>query len=165
MAQPISRLWTVCSDCGTPWEREQSQSRCPDCHPPAARTPARIESESRRGTRQSRGYGAAWTRLSRRARRLQPWCSDCGRPDGLTGDHSPRAWRRYELGLPIRLEDVDVVCRRCNAERGPARGPDAQERPTIGDQRRELDAMTEELTDDDDSTDGLDQRIARGELP
>ena len=164
MARPISRLRSVCADCGTPWEREHSQSRCPECHPPPARTPARIAAEDRRGTRQSRGYGAAWSRLSRRARRLQPWCSDCGRPDELTADHSPRAWRRHALGLPIRLEDVDVVCRRCNAERGPARGPDALERPTIGDKRRELDEIIEAFSDDD-STDGLDQRIARGELP
>src|SRR5690625_4902711 len=93
---------------------------------------------------------------SQRARRLQPFCSDCGREDQLTADHSPAAWQRQAEGKPIRLEDIDVVCRRCNAERGPARGSDAIERPTIGTHRAELDELTEEADD-------LDERIARGE--
>lgn len=68
-----------------------------------------------------RGYDRAWTKLSARARRLQPWCSDCGATDDLTTDHSAEAWRRHNAGKPIRIRDVDVVCRSCNSKRGPAR--------------------------------------------
>ncbi|BCO41336.1 hypothetical protein MINTM001_24750 [Mycobacterium paraintracellulare] len=70
----------------------------------------------------ARGYDAAWKRLSRRARRLQPFCSDCGATEDLQTDHLPSAWARKARGLAIRLIDVDVVCRDCNNARGPARG-------------------------------------------
>lgn len=79
--------------------------------------------------RNARGYDAAWARLSRAARRAQPFCSDCGvradqlGPDEyLTTDHTPEAWRRRERGQRIRLRDVDVVCMDCNIKRGAARG-------------------------------------------
>lgn len=75
-----------------------------------------------RGTVAEHGYDGAWKRLSRRARRLQPFCSDCGATEDLTADHSPEAWQRKAEGLPIRLVDIDVVCRACNSRRGPARG-------------------------------------------
>lgn len=163
MAEPVSLLRSVCSECGTVYERETSGSRCPECKPTRERTARRIVSESRRGTAKSRGYDAAWNRLSKRARRLQPFCSDCGREDSLSTDHSPRAWARREAGLPVRLEDVDVVCLVCNADRGPARGPDAVERPTIGDHRRELSELEDQLPEDLLPED-LDQRVARGEL-
>jgi len=64
------------------------------------------------------------------------------------------------LGKPVRLEDIDVVCRWCNADRGPARGPDAVDRPTMGSGAEELEALTEDGVPPDD----LDQRVARGEL-
>lgn len=69
------------------------------------------------------GYDAAWDRLSKRARRMQPWCSRCGTTQDLTCDHSEEAWRRREAGLAIRLCDVDVLCRSCNAKKGRARPP------------------------------------------
>lgn len=97
--------WTPCIDCGEP----SPTTRCPD-HQPTQTRPSRAA-----------GYDAAWDRLSRRARRLQPFCSDCGTRDDLTCDHSPEAWRRKNAGLPIRLTDVDVVCRPCNSRRGRAR--------------------------------------------
>lgn len=60
-----------------------------------------------------RGYDARWQRLSRLARRMQPFCSDCGCPDDLTADH---------LRWPARtLKDVDVLCRPCNSSKGPVR--------------------------------------------
>lgn len=68
-----------------------------------------------------RGYDWAWTKLSKQARKLQPFCSDCGGTEGLQCDHSPEAWRRKAQGKPIRLCDVDVVCPRCNTRRGAAR--------------------------------------------
>lgn len=102
-----------CLDCGTPSPR----ARCDRCRPPLRSRPSRAA-----------GYDTAWDALSRRARRLQPWCSDCGAVDDLTCDHSPEAWRRKDAGLPIRLVDVDVVCRRCNSARGKARGVDPNDR-------------------------------------
>jgi hypothetical protein len=85
-------LLKACSDCGTPTDR----ARCPDCQRPAAPK----ESAT------ARGYDAAWERLSKRARRLQPFCSDCGTTEDLTTDHSEAAWKRKDAGKPIRLVDV-----------------------------------------------------------
>lgn len=105
----------ICASCGSAYERDSRRAgQCEECRPPDTR-PAKI-------TRQAQGYDAAWTRLSARARKLQPFCTDCGTVDDLTCDHSPEAWRRRERGLPIRLADVAVVCRRCNSARGAARG-------------------------------------------
>lgn len=59
------------------------------------------------------GYGGKWQRLSRKARRLQPWCSWCLTEDDLTTDH---------LVWPARsLEDVQVLCRPCNSRKGVLR--------------------------------------------
>ena len=51
-----------CLDCGEP----TTGPRCPEhtVDPKASAT--------------DRGYDGAWTKLSRRARRLQPFCTDCG---------------------------------------------------------------------------------------
>ena len=101
--------WRPCTDCGEP----SPATRCPDCG---------IEREARRGSASSRGYDAAWARLSARARRLQPFCTDCGATENLTVDHTPEAWQRKAQGKAIRLCDVAVVCGPCNTCRGPARG-------------------------------------------
>jgi 5-methylcytosine-specific restriction enzyme A len=95
-----------CIDCGEVAET----TRCPGCSPNVdlARRP-------RRGTRTEQGYDNRWLRLSKRARRLQPFCSDCGAVDDLTADHL--VWPATSLA------DVDVVCRSCNSKRGPVRGP------------------------------------------
>lgn len=74
------------------------------------------------------GYDTAWRKLSERARRLQPFCSDCGATEDLQGDHSPEAWKRKAEGKVIRLADIDVVCGGCNIRRGPARGGEARDR-------------------------------------
>lgn len=114
---------SVCADCGRAYDRDQKGSRCPDC------TPARDDraKNMRRGNRHQQGYDNTWQRLSKRARAAQPWCSDCGAEDDLTTDHSTEAWQRRDAGLVIRLQDVDVVCRRCNGERGAARGDKASD--------------------------------------
>lgn len=86
--------------------------------------PCVVCGEPATGTRCSehRGYGSyAWTRLSKRARRLQPWCSDCGSTEDLQCDHSPQAWERAAQRKPLRLKDIDVVCGACNRARGSAR--------------------------------------------
>lgn len=97
---------TSCLECGEP----SNGPRCPEHRPPSVSRPSRAA-----------GYDAAWDRLSRRARKLQPFCSDCGATDDLTCDHSPEAWDRKSRGLAIRLQDVDVCCRSCNSRRGRAR--------------------------------------------
>jgi 5-methylcytosine-specific restriction endonuclease McrA len=79
------------------------------------------EGARQRGTFRQRAYDGAWDRLSKRARKLQPFCLDCGSTANLTADHLPAAWARKERGLPIRLQDVEVVCRDCNARRGESR--------------------------------------------
>lgn len=96
-----------CLDCGEPGPG----TRCPDCqqHRPAERA---------RGTAHERGYDARWTRLSRRARRLQPFCTWCGAVDHLQADH---------LRWPARsLDDVRVLCQPCHATAPARRGRAAE---------------------------------------
>jgi len=107
-----------CLDCGEPCTRP----RCPE-HTVDTKAPA-----------SARGYDWRWTQLSRRARKLQPFCADCGSNEDLQADHTPEAWARKAAGKAIRLKDVDVVCGPCNRSRGAARGPsgtrgDAPDRP------------------------------------
>lgn len=97
-----------CLKCGEPVEG----SWCPEHKPQPSKS------------RRDRGYEGQWRKLSARARRIQPWCDDCGTTTDLTADHTPEAWARHEQGLPIRLEDVNVVCRPCNSRRGSIRGDD-----------------------------------------
>lgn len=73
-------------------------------------------------SRRDRGYEGSWRKVSARARRKQPWCSDCGSVDDLTADHTPAAWEAHDAGRPITLDLVDVVCRPCNSRRGHIRG-------------------------------------------
>lgn len=110
-------LLKPCLDCGEPSEGR----RCEACAPSA--------SSLRKTSPRERGYDAGWDRLSRTARRLQPWCSDCGTDEHLTADHLPRAWERKAAGLPLRLEDVEVVCNDCNVARGSSR-PGSQRNST-----------------------------------
>lgn len=101
-----------CLRCGEP----SPESYCSEHAPERDRTFDQPKTSST-----SRGYGTTWRKLSERARRIQPWCSDCGTQDDLTTDHSPEAWERYNAGKAIRLRDVDVLCRSCNASKGRAR--------------------------------------------
>lgn len=93
-----------CLDCGTPTDG----SWCPEHRGDHVRG-----SNDHDRTSTQRGYDSAWRRLSRRARRLQPWCTDCGAVDDLTTDHL--RWPATDL------TDVEVVCRACNSRRGPLR--------------------------------------------
>lgn len=96
---------------------------CLDCGEPtdAPRCPAHALPAPPKRPTTARGYDQPWRLLSEKARRLQPFCTDCGTTDDLTTDHSPEAWARKEAGKPIRLQDVTVVCRPCNSRRGAAR--------------------------------------------
>jgi 5-methylcytosine-specific restriction protein A len=101
-----STLSKPCLDCGV----ISPKTRCPEC---TVVYDARVN--HRRGSSTDRGYDAAWQRLSRRARRMQPYCTDCGDTtiQNLTGDH---------LRWPaMSLADVDVVCLVCNIKRGARR--------------------------------------------
>lgn len=119
-------MMRACAQCGEPTER---YGRCEDCTASAvAQAPGRHPSKS--STR--RGYGTAWRKLSERARRMQPWCSHCGSHDDLTADHTPQAWERHEAGKPIRLQDIDVLCRSCNSEKGRARPQSKPSKPHTG---------------------------------
>ncbi len=101
-----------CLDCGEPSE----ESRCP-----AHGSERQVVRDARRGSFRARGYDGAWRRLSREARRLQPWCSDCGARDDLSVDHLPGAWEKRARGERLTLDDVAVVCISCNSRRGPRR--------------------------------------------
>lgn len=114
------RLKSVCPSCGEAFDRENSKAKCPKCRPDDKRD--WVAHDMTRDKTAARGYGAAWQRLSKRARELQPFCLDCGAADDLTTDHTPEAWRRLQQGKTIRLKDIEVVCRRCNTDRGAARG-------------------------------------------
>jgi len=101
----MSGLLKACPACGEPSE----QTYCP-----AHRTrPTDTRTSHRPDTTR-----AAWRRLSRRARRLQPWCLLCGTTERLEADHSPRAWARATAHLPIRLADINVLCGPCNTHAG-----------------------------------------------
>lgn len=103
--------WTVCIACG----EVAPGTRCEECQ-----TEREARTTERKGSATARGYDSRWQRLSARARRLQPFCLDCGSAEDLTADH---------LVWPARtLADVEVVCRSCNSRRGATRGGRA--RPT-----------------------------------
>ena len=117
------KLKSICPGCGEVVDRDLERGTwCDTCRPKDDGT-----HEARRGTRHQRGYDNTWARLSKRARQLQPFCEDCGAEDDLTADHSEEAWKRREAGKVIRLKDIAVVCRRCNSERGAARGEKASD--------------------------------------
>lgn len=108
-----------CLDCGTPTAGPRcTEHQLPDRHHRPNKPSAK-----------SRGYDHTWTKLSKRARRLQPFCTDCGATDDLQADHLPQAWERKAAGLPIRLTDIQVLCGPCNRAAGAARG----NAPTRGD--------------------------------
>lgn len=110
-----------CLTCGTATDG----TRCPDCQVDHER-----QTDQRRGSARERGYTTAWDRLSRRARKAQPFCTDCQRTDDLQLDHLPGAWDRQALGRGLRLGiDVEVVCGDCNRSRGASRGANRRDMP------------------------------------
>lgn len=97
---------------------------CLTCGEPST-GPRCAEHTDSKPTAHARGYDAAWSRLSKRARRLQPFCTDCGATEDLQADHTPEAWARKAAGKPIRLSDIRVRCGPCNRAAGAARGRSA----------------------------------------
>lgn len=103
-----------CLTCGEPCDGPRCPDHTTETKPSAAQ----------------RGYDHAWNKLSARARRLQPFCTDCGATEDLQLDHLPSAWERKATGKRIRLGvDAEVVCGSCNRARGAARGPAATRGP------------------------------------
>lgn len=75
----------TCIDCGTVIG---SGPRCDPCRREQERHDRRGRVERKRPRKI--GYDAAWDRLSREARRMQPFCSDCGsRDEDLSGESVP----------------------------------------------------------------------------
>lgn len=112
----MPQLLRPCVECGELSDR----AHCPEHRPKTA---------DHTKTAHQRGYDWTWQQLSARARRLQPFCEECGTTEDLTTDHTPEAWRRKQAGKTIRLRDVRVLCRSCNASAGAARGEHARTEP------------------------------------
>ena len=115
----MSGLPKPCLGCG---EDVLTGSRCKNCRKPRTR---------REPSAAKRGYDYRWQALSREARKLQPFCTDCQRPHAqgnpLTLDHTPAAWQKLASGKRLTLKDVAqglcvVRCMECNNVQGAARG-------------------------------------------
>ena len=89
-----------CLTCGEP----SSGSYCSGCRPADTRP-----------TMRQRGYGTAWDKLSKRLRRLSPFCESCGATEQLSVDHVLPVSDYPELILVV--ENCRVLCRTCNAKR------------------------------------------------
>lgn len=147
----MSQLPSVCPDCGVVFERMSNAARCPDCEQPRRQESQASSNYLHKSSPESRGYDWRWRQLSKRARALSPQCEDCGSVDDLTTDHSVTAWERRAQGKSIRLRDVAVVCRRCNTERGAARGPGASAHLQW---ERDLSVLAHELDGEDNDGHG-----------
>lgn len=92
-----------CITCGEP----SPGTYCPGCRPADIRV---------RKVKGQAAYDPVWRKLSQRARRLQPWCEDCGATEDLTADHVLPKLDYPELVHAI--ENLAVRCRSCNSRRG-----------------------------------------------
>lgn len=115
-------LLKPCIEC----DQISEQSLCPE-HRPTYTKPSKEP------------YDHQFRVLSERARKLQPFCLWCTSSDDLQTDHTPQAWERKAAGLPIRLQDVRVLCGPCNRLAGQAKpGPGqrtSEEKPERDTQR------------------------------
>lgn len=114
MNKPSEGVLRPCLGCGVPvtTERKSAGARCPSCDK-ARKKQAPGRATTHIGSSAKRGYGYSWRKLSKEARRLHPFCMDCGTHEDLTADH---------LHWPARtLIEVEVVCRSCNSKRGALR--------------------------------------------
>lgn len=113
--------WRACLDCG----EASPESRCPDCARKHATNAARLQP---RASKRARGYGPGWRATSARARKAQPWCTDCGTTEQLGLDHLvPLALGGKRTGLVLGV-DAEVVCASCNTRRWNALRRQAEER-------------------------------------
>jgi 5-methylcytosine-specific restriction enzyme A len=75
---------------------------------------AAIESKDIKRQERHRAYDYEWQKLSRLARKIQPWCSRCGTNKDLTADHI----LSLENGGSNILENIMILCRKCNSSKG-----------------------------------------------
>jgi len=123
-------MMTTCLHCGELSE----QPYCQD-HRPAS-TPKTLSAAQR-------GYDYRWQKLSKRARRIQKFCSDCGTTENLQLDHTPETWQRWYDRKVIRLEHTGgVVCGDCNIARGQARPGEDTPTTSTQDPMREANFLT-----------------------
>ena len=96
-----------CAQCG---DIIATGTYCTECKPkPAATTKVRPKGHVHTNT-------TRWKRLSDKARKLQPWCVDCGAHDDLTGDHIIPV--SEDPTLAYEVLNIAVRCRTCNSRRG-----------------------------------------------
>lgn len=113
--------WKPCIVCGEPGET----TRCPEHTRPDTRPRDRV----------TRNNNARWKNLSRRLRRQQPFCSNCGTTTDLTVDHiTPLA----DGGDPYDLDNLDVLCRSCNSAKGRGDTPGRAPSPARGQPQKQL---------------------------
>ena len=75
---------------------------------------AAIESKDIKRQERNRAYDYEWQKMSRLARKIQPWCSRCGSKNDLTADHI----LSLANGGSNILENIMILCRRCNSSKG-----------------------------------------------
>lgn len=100
----------LCPGCGVQMPYP-GRGPCEDCR--RERERARV-----RGTRRQRGYTDQWLQLVKVAIAQQPYCSACATTSDLTGDHRVPVSR----GGASTLENIEVLCRRCNSSKGSRLG-------------------------------------------
>lgn len=107
MQHEMRRYSKPCLEIGCPFPAVY-RGRCGSCA---------SEYEGQRGTRAERGYDNDWLTRVAQAVKAQPWCSDCGATEDLTGDHPiPLAQGGSKDQQPI------VRCRSCNSRKGARLG-------------------------------------------
>ena len=107
---------TRCNDCAREYSREHRTNN--------------NSSQSKRNRADRHGArNTQWKRLSKEARKLQPWCSAClqnkadieARGDRLETDHSREAYEAEQAHRPVSLQMVTVLCGQCNRAAGAAK--------------------------------------------
>ena len=99
----MKRFNTPCLYCGV----ISRGSVCRQCK-------AAIESKDIKRQERHRAYDYEWQKLSRLARKIQPWCSRCGTNKYLTADHI----LSLANGGSNILENIMILCRKCNSSKG-----------------------------------------------
>lgn len=87
-------------------------SRCPACAQQHELSHPRQQASAH-----DRGYTREWQRMVRQAIAEQPWCSRCMATTNLQGDHIVPLSR----GGATAVHNVQVLCQRCNAQKGGVR--------------------------------------------
>lgn len=126
----MSDLLKPCVTCGEVSEK----SRCEEHRPKDTRVDRRRDTGS-----------ATWINLSKRARKIQPFCQLCGATEDLQADHSPRAWAREAARKALRLCDVTVLCGGCNSNAGSSM-PDSERYKTWAAIDGDINATTTDTT-------------------